>query len=135
MPQIIFNKNGINICLYHMHGFCVAENMRRDFGRYSCISFPCHICIFPDNVRNSGTGQFVPASIPKQRHIWIAPHINMVFSKVTAQQFGSLFHKGHSTDLPAFSMQSDHCWKIQSHISHTNIHKFTNTGCSVIQNS
>ena len=45
VPQIIFNKNGINICLYHVHGFCVAENMRRDFGWQSCIGFPCHICI------------------------------------------------------------------------------------------
>ena len=59
----------------------------------------------------------------------------MIFSKVTAQQFGSLFHKGHSTDLPTFSVQSNYCWKIQSHIPQTNIHKFTNTGCSVIQNS
>ena len=61
-------------------------------------------------------GQFAPASIPKQWHIWIATHINMVFSKVTAQQFGSLFHKGHSTNLPTFSVQSNYCWKIQSHI-------------------
>ena len=70
VSQIIFNKDRINIGLYHMHGFRMAKNMRRDFGRHPRGSFPCHICIFLDDVCNSRTGQFVSASIPKQGHIY-----------------------------------------------------------------
>ena len=66
-----------------MHGFRMAKNMRRDFGRHPRGSFPCHICIFLDDVCNSRTGQFVPASIPKQGHIWVSSQINVVFLKVT----------------------------------------------------